>query len=143
MCEDARAFLERYRRASESVRQKEEELDRVFEEVDSLQVSLDGMPHGTELSDVTAKRAVKLADLGVDLQREKAAADLVRREVLEVIDQVPDPNSSRILYDRYIRTMSWSKIIDRENYSDRQIYRYHRDGLMAVGEILKDVSECQ
>lgn len=143
MCEKAKDFLSRYRRAAERVRELEEEIDTVSEEIGSLQIALDGMPHGTEISDITARRAVKLADLGADLQREKAAADLVRQKVRDVIDQVPDPSCARILYDRYIRRMSWAAIIEKEAYSDRQVYRYHRDGLAAVAEVLKDVSECQ
>ena len=123
MCENARAFLERYGRATESVREKEIEIDRIAEEVDSLQIGMDGMPRGTELSDVTARRAIKLADLGVDLQREREAAEWVRKEVRAVIEQIQDPTNARILYERYILFKKWDEIEAGMPYERRQIFR--------------------
>ena len=61
----------------------------------------------------------------------------VKRQVREVIDQVPDPLMRLILEKRYLLFESWDQIVSDLMYSRRWVMQLHRAALGVVEEILE------
>lgn len=88
-------------------------------------------------------RAARMAPLHPGPEEETAAleADILsdytaltrrQRDIAAVIRAVPDERHRTVLEMRYLEGLPFFRIAMRMNYAERQIYRYHRRGLMAV-----------
>lgn len=74
------------------------------------------------------------------VEKEIGKLELIRQEVISMIDMLSDKQQKMLLDMRYLQRMSWKKIIRVMNYSERQIFRIH---WQALHKIAKDVSKCQ
>lgn len=129
----AKEYLSQYRRYAERIRQIDLDIERLEAEAESISIDLDGMPHGTTLSDRTGSLATRLADLRSKklLLREEAWEK--REEIEEVIQSLPDPVMTRLLYDRYIIGMRWEDVARDLNYDDTYTRsRLHGKALMCI-----------
>ena len=77
-----------------------------------------------ETEDTAAMEAELLADYTQLMHRQ--------REIAAVIRDVPDERHRTVLEMRYLQGMPFFRIAMAMNYEERQIYRYHKRGLMAV-----------
>lgn len=104
-------ILNEYRRLTEKIRQLDEDID-------SIHIELRASGSDTEpvksysLSDPTAQLAVRLADLKTHKETIRALAWQKREEIAELIADVPDTLQSRLLYDRYIKLMTWREVAE-------------------------------
>lgn len=133
----AKEYLRQYKRLTEQIRQLELDIETLEAERDSVSVDYSGMPHGSSIADKTASTAVRITDLTkrkVEL-RDKAIEK--REEICRVIDRVEDPLLSRLLYDRYIRFMTWEKLAEDCEKSERWCRtKLHSRALQSVNKIL-------
>ena len=128
-------YLQQYRRLTVRIRQLEEDIRRLEEEIGGTGISNDGMPKGTRISDPTAAYAAQLVELKNRKIRIKAKAWEKRDEIQAVIDAVEDPVCARLLYDRYILCMKWEEAADDLGYD--MVYvatKLHRRALSKASE---------
>lgn len=81
---------------------------------------------------------IELADT-----REKTAAELerlshLRKEIISVIESVPNENHRVLLYQRYVLGKTWEQVAVTMGYSFRHTTKLHGAAL----KLVKDVLEC-
>lgn len=101
----------------------------------SVTAKLTGMPGGGEISDPTGQAVERIVDrydvritkLGERIDALFEAKDMVdsRLDRLNIQER-------RVIEYRYFRLMQWSEIQQAMNYSERTVYRIHRDALKAM-----------
>ena len=116
---NAKEYLEQYKRLVERIRQLDIEIVTLEEEYDSISVDYSGMPHSSTIADRTAKLASKVMDKRLKKIELRAEAVTRRDEVLTVISRVEDALLSKLLYDRYILLMTWEKVAEDCDKSDK------------------------
>lgn len=110
-------YLQKYKRITERLRQVENEIRVLEEEIDSISASDDPGTSGST-SNRTERMALRLVDKKIRYERIYAEAWDAREEVQGVIMMADDPIYGRLLYDRYILFMNWSQITDDLHYQD-------------------------
>ena len=109
-------------------------------------VNLDGMPHGTNLSDPTKTAALNLALLKEELNFAMVEAEATCQQIAAQIEKMPTPQFCELLYSRYILFLSWNETAARLRYkrpgSDYDI-KYvmgdmHRRALNEFSEVLQN-----
>lgn len=53
----------------------------------------------------------------------------IRREILNIIGDIKEPNIYRVIYLRYIALLDWASIAKRMGFSKAYIYKLHVRGL--------------
>lgn len=133
----AKEYLMQYRRLSERIRQLDLDIMMLEAEADSVSVDYSGMPHGSGIADKTANTAIRLATLKQEKVSKREEAILKREEILNVINRVEDTLLSQLLYDRYILFMTWDRVAEDCEKSDRWCRtRLHSRALKCVSKIL-------
>lgn len=108
-------------------------------------VNLDGMPHGTNLSDPTKTAALNLALLKEQLNYAIIEAEQTCQQIAAEIEKVPTPQFCELLYSRYILLLSWNdtaaRLRNKRPGSDYDI-KYvmgdmHRRALIEFSEVIK------
>ena len=113
----------------------------------------DGQPHGTITTDPTGNQAAKLADanrakyeeLRDQLMRYESEQITVRSklwskkaEILNVLDQVPDPTCHELLVLRYVEGRTWEYIAVELSYTYQWVAGpLHGRALTLVADILE------
>ena len=136
----AKEYLLQYRRALERIRQIEDQINRLYAEaeVQAKAPKPDIVRGSGRKQDRTGDIAVRIADRNRKLSEMRITAVSVLSEVATVIDAVPDPTLSRLLYDRYIGNMDWYEVardIDKEVTYTRG--RLHGKAIQAIRDILQ------
>lgn len=133
----AKEYLRQYKEADRQVKRLEREYEKQLEMIDALGSPLgDGTPHGTNIGNTTAAKALKLIEKTEELLKAKEAAIRVRQEVFDLISSIPGEKGS-VLYERYINGLSWEDVADAVNYSLRQVHNIHRDALKIVQDCIE------
>ncbi|OLR55290.1 hypothetical protein BHK98_03940 [Hornefia porci] len=135
----AKEFLGGYLNITEHIEQMTEELEALQRETGSISMALDGMPHGTKLSDRTGQLAVRIAEMTLEIMDERTKAWEKREEIRNVILLVDDHNLCHVLRRRYIDGKMWEEIAVEMNYTYRWVISMHGRALEEVEEILKRV----
>ncbi len=98
--------------------------------------NLSGMPSGSRNTEAPFVRQVmKKIDLENQIKQEIANLIDLKKQIHDAIDAVPDPKQRLVLRYRYIEFFPWGRIIDEMKdsfYSERQIYRFHSEGLKNI-----------
>ena len=138
-CINAKCYLLQYRRALERIRQIEDHMSRLYlqAEVQANAPKPDIVRGSGKKQDRTGDIAVKIAEASARLDLAKADSLRMLEEVAHVIDSVPDPVQSRLLYDRYIAGMDWYKIALDIGYEATYTRgRLHGSAIQTVRKIL-------
>lgn len=95
--------------------QLHERLDRAYEMVESLRdrvypqtQNLDGMPHGTDVSDQVGNLAIQIADLTARIDRLEEETEKGDREIREFADSFSDERIQMAIQLRFISGFTWS-----------------------------------
>lgn len=75
---------------------------------------------------------IKIADLQSEIGQDIDRLLVVKRQILECINQVEDREGRMVLEERYLRQSKWEEIAAATNYSMRQIFRIHDDALRQI-----------
>ena len=133
----AKQYLIQYKYAVERCRQGQDTIDAITATLETITLDADGMPRGSDISDRTGRLAVQLADISERLEVMIAEAWSIRAEIENVIQSVPVPEQSRLLYDRYVLFKDWREIADGLHFDE--VYargRLHLKALQAVEKII-------
>ena len=97
----------------------------------SISVNMDGMPHGTDVSDLSgyAARYDELERMYMRTIRESACK---RLKISQAIEQVRDETERAVLTKRYIEGKTFEKIACELSYSWRQVCRIHGSALVHI-----------
>ena len=134
--QNARNYLNQYYVLTKKIAVLERDLTELAEEASGVSINLDGMPHGTDVSDRTARLAVKIADYYDNRRKLREQAWDKRREIAETIEKLPNINHVELLKLRYIHRMTWEHITVEIDKSWTQTHRLHHIALQELAKIL-------
>lgn len=132
----AKEYLRQYKLMTARIRNREHDLAELREERESISINLDGMPHGTSLSDKTARLAAQLADAEEEIIELRSEAWSIRMEIVRTLNMIQTPEYNTLLYLRYIEGKTWEQIAVEMHYTFRHTTRLHGDALREVDAIL-------
>lgn len=113
----AEEYLNRYKQMSARVKTLKAEVERIRTMAESMGINLDGMPHGSNVSDKIARLAVELAEYESALVAEITAVNREAMKIIEMIGKIKDPNQQTLLYKRYIEEKKWGEIAVELRYT--------------------------
>lgn len=127
--EKKKEYLLRYRYA----RKKQEAIEKEIEELRLERMSpsglrQDGMPHGSDCSDLSGY-AADLDELLEELKDQMEEKIRIRREISAKIEEMEDESESLLLRLRYIHEMKWEQVAEKMEYSLKQTHRIHGNAL--------------
>lgn len=130
--ENKKKYLKRYRRNGVLVGRLERKLEAIEARIQGVRSpSLSGMPRGGE--PVTREDLiVDKVDLERRIKRLKSKGETVRREILDIIDELDDWRYAEILEDFLIEEMDFSEIADKMNFTERHVIRLYGEAIDAV-----------
>lgn len=105
-------YLSEYRRLTEKIRQLNEDIAAVEAEIGAKAIGDSDGVQFFDLTDPTAKLAIRLVDIRNHKETIRTLAWQRREEIVRVIDGVQDTLQSRLLYDRYVLLMTWEQVAD-------------------------------
>ena len=130
--ENKKKYLKRYRRNGVLVGRLERKLEAIEARIQGVRSpSLSGMPRGGEpvtREDLIADKV----DLERRIKRLKSKGEAVRREILDIIDELDDWRYAEILEDFLIEEMDFSEIADKMNFTERHVIRLYGEAIDAV-----------
>ena len=88
----------------------------------------------TQLEDTVIKIMEQEQELNAEIDR---LVDL-KREIMEVLDEVKDMNYRLILEKRYLCFLTWDQIASDMNYSRRWVLNQHDKAVDVVAKILEE-----
>ena len=132
-------WLNRYRAAVREERMILDEIQRLREDKMFPSLVMDGMPHSSSQSDLSAY-AAKLDEQMAKLKEWQLEKVKMYERILDRIRRVEDDNQRALLMCRYIKGMQWEDIAVNLGYTWRHIHRIHSQALDSIN--LKDVIEC-
>lgn len=90
---------------------------------------LDGMPRPPQSKNNSDFIIIKHIEIRDDLNELRHNAEITRREISAAINQLDDPNQSKVLRYKYINGFSWPEIMDVMHYSRGGLYGLHSKAL--------------
>lgn len=114
---NAKDYLLQYKLMTARIERAEQDLKDIREERAAISVNLDGMPRGTEISERTAKLAVKIADMEGELIEMRSEAWSIRMDIIRTLGKLRNPVHLNLLHFRYIDGYKWEKVAVELNYS--------------------------
>lgn len=139
--EAARKFLGQYYVLTKKIEMLSREKEELEEELGSINVNLDGMPRGTDISDRTGNLAAKLTDYYMKCIDLRSEAWDKRKEIESVIDTLDNVQHIELLKLRYIYRMKWEKIAVEIDLSWRHTHRMHHMALTEIGKKIRNKYE--
>ena len=121
-------WLRQVRKLDELINAKIAERDQLFAMATNITPNMDGMPHGSEVSDKVGNAAVRLADMAEEIDAQVDEFIAKRAEVIKAIEKLP-PNQYGALHRYYIQYMSWEEVAEDMGKSFAQVMRYRRKGV--------------
>ena len=133
----ARVFLERAYRMEVRLSSKMEQIQRLraLAENATAVYGHDGVSHSRN-TDRLADQAARISDLEAKLSDDIGKLIAVKQEIMEVIEQLPEPNLQTVLELRYLDMKPWNEIRAIMNRCDTNIFRWHKKALAMVQKIL-------
>lgn len=136
----AKEYLLQYKRMKKRIKSIERAIEELETQVSSISINLDGMPHGTDLSDKTGRLAAAIADKQNELIDRRIDAFNVMVAVSDIIAQVADEDQRWLLTMRYINGYTWEKIAVEMDFTYQWVAGpLHGAALQDVEKILENM----
>lgn len=126
--EKKKEYLRRYNDHVRRIRRIEIELAELRTMRISGSGNTDGMPHGSNQSDLS-DYAADLDELEQKLMKERYKRVLAYKEIVRRIKKLESENEKDVLIYRYIAGYDWWQIAQKLRYSERQVHRFHGEAL--------------
>ena len=126
--EKKKEYLRRYNDHVRRIRRIEIELAELRTMRISGSGNTDGMPHGSNQSDLS-DYAADLDELEQKLIKERYKRVLAYKEIVRRIKKLESENEKDVLIYRYIAGYDWWQIAQKLRYSERQVHRFHGEAL--------------
>lgn len=105
--------LDNYHNLVKQIATKEEQINNLRKSMGGLKSpSLEGMPHGSGISDKTGNAAIEIADLEERLNYQVMQAKKIKPIVSEFINGIDDDITRLIFKFRVLYGYSWSEVAD-------------------------------
>jgi len=105
--------LDSYHNLVKQIATKEEQINNLRKSMGGLKSpSLEGMPHGSGISDKTGNAAIEIADLEERLNYQVMQAKKIKPIVSEFINGIDDDITRLIFKFRVLYGYSWSEVAD-------------------------------
>ena len=126
--EKKKAFLRRYRECERREQEILEEIQRLRMDKMFPSVVNDGMPKGSQQSDLSDYVAAIERQMG-RLKRERLKRARTREQIDLAIRRMENPDEQRVLRLRYLCGLNWKEIGEKMGYNERQPQRIHGSAL--------------
>ena len=130
--EKKKKYLKRYRKNLTLIARLSNKLEELNQRIYTVKApSLSGMPRGGDpvtLSDLVAEKT----DLEDRIVRLAAKGRIIRREILEVIDDLDDVRYAQVLEAFCIEAKSFDEIADETGYNVRHVIRLYSEAIAAI-----------
>ncbi|MBR0288638.1 MAG: hypothetical protein IJQ82_06625 [Selenomonadaceae bacterium] len=111
----------------------ERRLESLREFETAMTSRLDGLPKATARVSKVEKLALQIVESESCLAQLYAEVDEKARELAEEIFRRVDGMSCTVLFKRYVMCKTFAQIASEMNYSEPNIYYWHRQGVKAFG----------
>lgn len=128
-------WLERVEKLDEMIKAKMEERQQLIAMATKCTANMDGMPHGSGISDPVGTIGAKLGDLAMETNAVIDRYIDSRQEVITALEQLP-PKEYGALHRHYIRYMTWEDVARDMKKSTTQVYRYRDNGFVLLARIV-------
>ena len=138
---EKKEYLEQYQNLKRKINRINLQIDEIRLAKMSPSLVLDGMPHGSETSDLSnyaAKLDEKINEL---METNKKSGELLV-EITDSIKAMSDEREKDVLQFRYVMGWTWDTISNRMDYSRQQVIRIHNSAIEDFEPCVKDVTEC-
>lgn len=122
--DEKKAYLKRYQQAILAEQVIEEEIRQLRLDQMMPAINTDGMPHGTEKTDLSSY-AVKMDELLEELKEELERKIEIRREITRQIRKLPNETEITLMRLRYIHGLKWEEIALKMCYTYRYVTKLH------------------
>ena len=126
--EDKKAFLRQYLNCVRAEKGINDEIETLRASAMLPAIAMDGMPHGTNKSDLSSYMAM-LDDLMRKLNAELKRKRNARAEIMAAIEKLPNETEKLVLKFRYINGWKWERIAEETYYSYQHIHKIHGKAL--------------
>lgn len=124
--------MKRYKKNLACIARLEEKLTLLDDRLTSVKSpSLSGMPRGgtpVTSDDLIADKM----ELEERIRRLKEKGKVIKKEILNAIDDLSDPRFSGVLEAYFIDDLSFSEIAHDLNYSEKSVIRIYSQGIRAL-----------
>lgn len=117
-------FFEQIRKIDELIVGKKADKEMLMDMATKITAGMDGMPHGTDVTDKVGNIAAKMAALSSEID----ALEERRDKFMAVLESLP-PDEYGALHRHYIRGMTWEEVAEDMNIGRTTVYRYRNSGL--------------
>ena len=126
-------WLEQVEKLDELIRAKRNDIADIMDRATKITASIDGMPHGSGKSDKVGDNAVKLAD---NRREELHTLERKKEYIIKTIETLPAKEYG-VIYREFVLLMTQEQIAFDMCYSTVQIWRFKKQALKRLGEILE------
>lgn len=130
-------WLNKYRAAVREEQMILDEIQRLREDKMFPSLIIDGMPHGSSQSDLSAY-AARLDEQMAKLKEWQLEKVKMYECILDRIRRVEDDNQRALLMCRYIKGMRWEEVASELGYTWRWTHKMHSKALDAI-DIKEDI----
>jgi len=137
---DAKRFLTRIRMYDRKIYLKMQELYQLKDMITSITPAYSDNPGsgGSGSQDKIGSAICKIVDLQDEINAYVDQYVDARKEVIDLLDRMDDPDQFSVLHERYILHKTFEQISEDLNYSQRWILTIHGRALKKVESLLKD-----
>ena len=126
--EEKKEYLKQYQKHVRRIHRINSEIAELRSMKISPSVVNDGMPHGSNQSDMSGY-AAELDRMIRELIEERYKRIKVYQEIVNSIKRLKSENEKDVLFYRYIRGLDWWEIAEKMRYGERHIYKIHGKAL--------------
>lgn len=141
MCEEkkAKSYLQKIRLYDVQINSKIEELDRLKAMTTKITPTLSGdVVSGTRNQDKLGDAIARIVDLQTEIDRRIDTLCYLKRDAMELLDKLQNPNHYEILHKRYFLFLSLEQISVDMGYSYRNICYIHGKALQAMTAVMNE-----
>ncbi len=126
--EEKKEYLKQYQKHVRRIYRINSEIAELRSMKISPSVVNDGMPHGSNQSDMSGY-AAELDRMIRELIEERYKRIKAYQEIVSSIKRLKSENEKDVLFYRYIRGLDWWEIAEKMRYGERHIYKIHGKAL--------------
>lgn len=122
-------WLRRYQDSLRRERELAEELEQLRSRACKVTPSLSGMPGGTSDGQALPRAVEQILEAQQELQAQIEQCNAIRKQVIDAIDRVTNPNDKEILRRRYILGESLIEISNIIHLEYRWVRKRHKSAI--------------
>ena len=135
--EDVKIFLRQVKLYDTLTNNKLEELQALEDKVTKITASLGGeVVSGSRSQDKLGDAVARIVDLEREIKEDLDIYKLAKKQIIDVVDKLTDPEQVDVLYKLYFFDKSWGDIAEEMHMSERNAQYIHGRALQSVLAIM-------